>query len=52
MVKSAGCLLEFWTLRVSANSRWALVKFSPFLACKKSVDFATKKIFKVRRLIK
>ena len=29
-INRPGCLLNFWTLRVGAYSRWALIKFSPF----------------------
>ncbi len=40
-IKRPGRLLNFWTLRVGAYSRWALnrgwalIKFSPFLASSK-----------------
>ena len=30
-IKRPGRLFNFWTFRVSAYSRWALIKFSPFL---------------------
>ena len=31
-INRPGRLLNFWTLRVGAHSRWALIKFSPFSA--------------------
>ena len=31
-INRPGRLLNFWTLRVGAYSRWALIKFSPFSA--------------------
>ena len=46
-IKHPGRLLNFWTLRVGAYSRWAfirgwaLIKFSPFSASSKFI-FATK----------
>ena len=40
-INRPGRLLNFWTLRVGAYSRWALIKFSPFSASV-VVYFATK----------
>ena len=40
-INRPGRLLNFWTLRVGAYSRWALIKFSPFSA-NVVVYFATK----------
>ena len=43
-INRPGRLLNFWTLRVGAYSRWALIKFSPFSAsevclfCNKTVN--------------
>ena len=43
-INRPGCLLNFWTLRVGAYSRWALTKFSPFLVseaclfCNKTIN--------------
>ena len=49
-INRPGCFLNFWTLRVGAYSRWALIqgwaliKFSPFSAsvvclfCNKTID--------------
>ena len=43
-INRPGRLLKFWTLRVGANSRWALIKFSPFsssvvcLFCNKAIN--------------
>ena len=36
-IKRPGRLLNFWTLRVGAYSRWTLIKFSPFSASNKFI---------------
>ena len=36
-IKRPGHLLNFWTLRVGAYSRWVLIKFSPFSASSKFI---------------
>ena len=43
-INHPGRLLNFWTLRVGAYSRWVLIKFSPFSAsevclfCNKTIN--------------
>ena len=48
-INRPGRLLNFWTLRVCAYSRWALIKFSPFSAsvvrlfCNKTINAGNNK---------
>ena len=49
-IKRPGRLLNFWTLRVGAYSRWALIKFSPFSLSSKFILQQNVKMYQSRIL--